>query len=142
MIALRLPCARWRATACPPGRSRSSTRSWSSRAGHARYTRTGIVLAGTAVGAIVGLLLALLLRVVLGSLIAISAMYLLVGVVVGALIGAAFVLLVRALEADPDVHDRSRQSQVREERYRLRADPEYFGRILGETLRSGYAFFF
>jgi hypothetical protein len=107
------------------------------KTGHARYTRTGIVLAGTAVGAIVGLLLALLLRVVLGSLIAISSMYLLVGVVVGALIGAAFVLLVRALEADPDVHDRSRQSQVREERYRLRADPEYFGRIREEHPDTG-----
>jgi hypothetical protein len=99
------------------------------KAGHARYTRTGVVLAGSAVGAIVGLLLALLLRVVLGFVVSISAMYLLVGAAVGAIIGAAFVLLIRALEADPDVHDRSRLSQVREERYRLRADPEYFGRI-------------
>jgi hypothetical protein len=98
------------------------------KAGHARYTRTGIVLAGTVVGAIVGLLLALLLRVVLGFVIAVSMTYLLVGAVVGAVIGASFVLLIRALEADPDVHDRSRLSQVREERYRLLAHPDYFGR--------------
>jgi hypothetical protein len=107
------------------------------KAGHARYTRTGIVLAGSVVGAIVGLLLALLLRVVLGFVISISATYLLVGAGVGAVIGAAFVLLIRALEADPDVHDRSRLSQVREERYRLRADPEYFGRIREKSPEPG-----
>ena len=111
------------------------------KTGHARYTRTGIVLAGTAVGAIVGLLLALLLRVVLGSLIAISAMYLLVGVVVGALIGAAFVLLVR-------VGSRSRRPRPQPSEPGTRgALPAarrsgIFRPNSGETLRSGYAFFF